>query len=250
MTHLNISTLSKYVLSGHHKSTLLHLYRLLIRSKMDYGSIVYNSASNTTLKSLDIIVQDNLRNISGCFRSTPVQSLYVLLNEMPLEKRRKGMTLKYYVKIRSHISNPAHSSLILPNNHLMYNRKRLTPPLSIRINNYCKQYNVIKPVIQNDFSYTLLNIKTSSYQISFPTVDVHLTLRKKSDTQPSEFSYIFKEHIKKNYGAYDLYYYYYYSECSHIYREPKYWYFNHYRSYRTELLKVSLIRVYISSLSH
>ncbi|KAG5873606.1 hypothetical protein JTB14_007380 [Gonioctena quinquepunctata] len=33
--------------------TLLHVYRTLIRSKMDFGCIAYDSANKTTLKFLD-----------------------------------------------------------------------------------------------------------------------------------------------------------------------------------------------------
>jgi len=40
---------------GADQSTLLHLYRALIRSKLDYGCIVYGSARPSYLKMLDPI---------------------------------------------------------------------------------------------------------------------------------------------------------------------------------------------------
>ena len=40
---------------GADKKTLLYLYRALVRSKLDYGCIVYGAASNNILKKLDPI---------------------------------------------------------------------------------------------------------------------------------------------------------------------------------------------------
>ena len=42
---------------GENRSVLLNQYRSLIRSKLDYGSIVYGSARTSYLKSLDTIHQ-------------------------------------------------------------------------------------------------------------------------------------------------------------------------------------------------
>ena len=70
------------------KSVLLNLYRSLIRSKLDYGSIVYGSARPSYLKMLNTIHHQGLRLALGAFRTSPVESLYVEAGELPLGERR------------------------------------------------------------------------------------------------------------------------------------------------------------------
>ena len=78
---------------GADKSVLLNLYRSLIRSKLDYGSIVYGSARPSYLKMLNAIHHQGLRLALGAFRTSPVESLYVEAGELPLEERRIKLSL-------------------------------------------------------------------------------------------------------------------------------------------------------------
>ena len=191
---------------GAHQDTLLHLYRLLVRSRLDYGSIVYNSAAPHILKRIDTLVQDNLRIISGCFRSTPVQSLYVLLDELPLTERRNLMSLKYYSKTRSYLSNPAHSCLTSHSHRNLYQQKNLQPPFSIRIKTIMNHYNIEQLRILNDFSYRLLQINNSTLYLTPTNVDLRLTLINKYEVVPNEMNYIFNNHIKKHYCNHKIFY--------------------------------------------
>src|SRR3989442_14110663 len=59
---------------GGDSETLLKLYRTLIRSKLDYGSIVYGSARKSYLQMLDPIQNLSLRLCLGAFRTSPVES--------------------------------------------------------------------------------------------------------------------------------------------------------------------------------
>ena len=61
---------------GGDRTVLLNLYRSLIRSKLDYGSIVNGSARKSYLKSLDTIHHQGLRLALGAFRTSPIESLY------------------------------------------------------------------------------------------------------------------------------------------------------------------------------
>ena len=61
---------------GGDRSVLLNLYRSLVRSKLDYGSIVYGSARKSYLKCLDTIHHQGSRLALGAFRTSPVESLY------------------------------------------------------------------------------------------------------------------------------------------------------------------------------
>ena len=61
------------------RTVLLNFYRSLIRSKLDYGSIVYGSARKSYLKSSDTIHHQGLG--LGALRTSPVESLYAESNE-------------------------------------------------------------------------------------------------------------------------------------------------------------------------
>ncbi|GFR29460.1 RNA-directed DNA polymerase from mobile element jockey [Trichonephila clavata] len=69
-------------------TSLLRLYRALIRSKLDYGSVVYSSACKSLLKILDPVHHQGLRLCLGAFRTSPVESLYAEAYEPPLDLRR------------------------------------------------------------------------------------------------------------------------------------------------------------------
>ena len=64
------------------QQTLLHFYRSLIRSKLDYGCIVYGSARPFYLKILEPIHNHALR-----FTTSPAVSLCVQASEPPLALR-------------------------------------------------------------------------------------------------------------------------------------------------------------------
>ena len=93
------------------RDTLLMLHHAIVRSKFDYGCVVYNTAPNTNLRQLDSIHISGLRLALGAFCTSPVSSLYTEANEAPLEERRLKLSMHYYVKIRACIDNPAHHAL-------------------------------------------------------------------------------------------------------------------------------------------
>lgn len=87
---------------GAERSTLMMIYQGLIRSVLDYGCIIYSAASQTLLKRLDSIQYRALRICMGAVKSTPVNALMVEANEMPLELRRKKLSLIYWKKMESY----------------------------------------------------------------------------------------------------------------------------------------------------
>ena len=101
---LKLLTGSKW---GTDKETMVLLYKNLIRSIIDYGSIVYQSACKTTLKKLDVIQSQALRLCCGALRCTPVQALEVDCGILPLNLRRKLLSLKAVIRYWENCSNPA-----------------------------------------------------------------------------------------------------------------------------------------------
>lgn len=78
------------------------IYYALVRSALDYGSMIYGSASISQLQSLDRVQSRALRLCSGALKSSPVVSLQVELGEMPLSLRRKKLSLAYWVNLGGH----------------------------------------------------------------------------------------------------------------------------------------------------
>ena len=90
---LNILKVLSHTTWGADRLTLLHLYRYLIRSKLDYGSIVYGSARKSYSAMLDPIHHQGLRLALGAFRTSPTASLYVEAYEPSLHTRREKTIL-------------------------------------------------------------------------------------------------------------------------------------------------------------
>ena len=108
---LNLIGVVAHLKWGGDRDTLLMLYRAIVRSKLDYGCIVYGTASNTNLRQLDSVHNSGLRLALGAFCTSPVSSLYTEANEAPLEERRLKLSMHYYVKIRACTDSPAHHAL-------------------------------------------------------------------------------------------------------------------------------------------
>ena len=81
---LNLLKVLSHTNWGADHTVLLQLYRSLIRSKLDYGSIVYGSDRKSYLMMLDTVHHQGLRLALGAFRTSPVESLYVEAEEPSL----------------------------------------------------------------------------------------------------------------------------------------------------------------------
>ena len=118
---------------GADRKVLLRLYRTLVRSKLDYGCIVYGSARPSYLRKLDSFHNQGLRLALGAFRTSPVNSLYAEANEPSLNLRRKKLSLQYYLKLKSNCDNPTHKVVFEP----LYKdeflvKEQVIPPFSLR----------------------------------------------------------------------------------------------------------------------
>ncbi|GFV49499.1 uncharacterized protein TNCV_3736371 [Trichonephila clavipes] len=103
---------------GADRTSLLRVYQAIVLSRIDYGCVAYGSACNSTLQKLDPVHHMALRICSGAFRTSPVQSLYVC-HQLPLDLRRRKLSLAFYFKILSVPSHP------LQNVYMSTSMKRL-----------------------------------------------------------------------------------------------------------------------------
>ena len=108
---LNLIRVVAHLKWGGDRDTLLMLYQAIVRSKLDYGCIVYGTGSNANLRQLDSIHYSGLRLALGAFCTSPVSSLYTGTNEAPLEERRLKLSMHYYLKTRACINKPARYAL-------------------------------------------------------------------------------------------------------------------------------------------
>jgi len=185
---------------GADQETLLRLYRSMVRSKLDYGSIVYGSASDHLLKSLDTVANEAIRIATGAFKSTPINRLYVLANEPTLEKRRAELTLRYFYKIKSHIMNPAYNSVINSDLRLFFNsRPHIKPPIAVRIQEYLNRYELESGPVLLYRTPTVY-----SWQMRNAHVDLELSMFAK-DTTPKNIMYrAFYSRIHDKYSEHKL----------------------------------------------
>jgi len=70
---------------GAYRLSLKRIYNTLIRSSIDYGSIVYGFANETTLKKIEAIQNQALRICCGAVRSSPIAALQVEVGVAPLK---------------------------------------------------------------------------------------------------------------------------------------------------------------------
>lgn len=86
--------------------------RTIICPKLDYGCMICGLARRTYLKPLDTIHHEGIRLALGAFSTSPIESLYVEVNEPSLKLRREKLALQHYLKLKSCPSNPAYNSTL------------------------------------------------------------------------------------------------------------------------------------------
>ena len=180
---------------------LLRLYRALIRSKLDYGCIVYGSARQSYIAMLDTIHHQGLRICLGAFRTSPVQSLYVEADEESLCRRREKLSIQYGIRIKSTPQNPVYKTIFHPKCGNRFGDKPNTiPTFGIRLKILLDNCNIDTSIIapNNYYAIPLWNIPT-------PLMRYDLKTLKKSDTNPIEYIARYND-IRNEFSDYDYIY--------------------------------------------
>ena len=136
---------------GADKKSLLRLYNSLCRSKLEYGSQIYSSACVSKLKELDVVHNAGLRICSGAFKTSPVESLYVDNEELPLDLRREELGLRYFMKLKGLPDNPA-SSVIRQCDPRKFESTRASKPFTVRISTSDDNRDIINQKIKTKHS--------------------------------------------------------------------------------------------------
>ncbi|GBO20397.1 putative RNA-directed DNA polymerase from transposon X-element [Araneus ventricosus] len=110
---LNILKVLSKTSWGADRTSLLRIYQAVILSRIDFGCMVYGSARPTVLRRLDTVHHSALRICSGAFRTSPVESLYVICHQLPLHLRREKLSALYFFRAMSVSMHPI-NQLALP----------------------------------------------------------------------------------------------------------------------------------------
>lgn len=126
----NRTDIMKYLSNKHigaHPSSLLNMYKGVIRSKLDYGSTIYGIASKAQLRTLDTIHLSGIKIALGLLKNTPSHAVLAESGELPLDLRRSWLAQKESIKMwsqsqssKKYINNSVH----FYNNQ--FNHKNLT----------------------------------------------------------------------------------------------------------------------------
>jgi len=184
MKAMNLLKVVSHTDWGADTDTLLKLYRSHIRSKLDYGCIVYGSARPSYLKALDCVQNLALRICLRAFRTSPTNSLHVESNETPLTMRRERLAIQYMLKIRATPQNPVYDYIFKPSFKKLFEKKpHAIAPLGIRLNQRICDIGIsMKHIaIQRQPSIPVWCLKSGIFNF-----DLQI-LGRKSDVPPHEY---------------------------------------------------------------
>ena len=85
---------------------LLRVCRAIVRSKIDFGCQIYQSAKPKILQRLDSIHNMAIRLCTGALRALPVDSLHAESGEPPLYIRKKQLIMQHYMCIQKLSGTP------------------------------------------------------------------------------------------------------------------------------------------------
>mgnify|MGYP003623217385 CR=1 FL=1 len=167
--------------------TLLCTYRAIIRSKLDYGCIVYNSARQSTLKTINSIQTSALRIVTGCFRTSPIQSILIETEELPLDIRRNILTIQYAFKILTSPNSKIYS-YVFPNRR-QNNIRTNNIPFCERVLNYMNDIDLtFPPMIPITYRSDII-----PWKLQTPPIITTLAEYNKHGTNTSTFIQLFNE---------------------------------------------------------
>lgn len=122
---------------GSDQNSLILIYKSLILSLINYGSVIYGTGKEKILKSLGPVHNQRIRLASGAFRTSPVDSILCNAGEPSLQIIRNINTAKYIIKT-SNLSNHVTASNFHPNqinSHTTVYENHIKIKESISLNN-------------------------------------------------------------------------------------------------------------------
>ena len=186
---------------GSDRSTLLLLYRAIVRSKLDYACFVYDGACESSKTMLDTVHHASLRVVTGAFRTSPVPSLLAEVNEPPLSVRRQMLGMRYALKLRQFPAHPTYPCVF--SRHLLSLFDGSTQrhiPFGVRTQNLIARSGLsLRNVMRVE------TLASPPWQNIRPQIDLTLANMKKDETSPIEFRLRAFEHMASYEGRSFIY---------------------------------------------
>jgi len=188
---LNVIKSLRHIEWGAEGSIILNVYRSLVRSKFDYGSICYGNSESKNLQILDTIHNVGLRFSIGAFKSSPIVSMLSLTGETFLQFRRTKLSLSYIARILSTLENSTIHFLNRKRFSAIYeHNSKLRKPLGLRLQKEMTDINIVFNEICERENSQIPTWKQSNY-----LVDTSLSVHSKKETPNITYSNLFDELI-------------------------------------------------------
>ncbi|XP_043198372.1 uncharacterized protein LOC122368480 [Amphibalanus amphitrite] len=159
------------------------MYRVLIRSKLDYGCFIYDNTSHSIKRTLDTVHHSAIRIATGAFRTTPVDSLLADAHEPPLGLRREALGMRYALKLRQFPFHPSYGAVYSSGfrsifGHPTDTRRSKPAPFCLRMQTLFAESGIRpRDVIRMDSHV----VGTPPWRLVTPEVDVSLAATRKRD---------------------------------------------------------------------
>lgn len=142
--------------------TALLFYKSYIRSIIDYGCVLYGSASKTLLNRLDVVQNKALRICLGAMKSTPTEPLHLEALEPPLHLRRQFLSNKFLLKQKAN-KTPLLNRIVRLNEFDLTNKfwtKKSSPPLCSSFRECVEHFSELDNLFQIFPSYDFYDFIT------------------------------------------------------------------------------------------
>ena len=174
---------------GADRVTLLRLHRALVRSVLDYVSIVYGCSSATYLHTLDTVHHAGICLATSAFCTSHIDCVLICAGEPSLSMHRDILLCSYSAKICGFPNHPTYRSLLHPQYKFSYvNRPSLPRPSGIRLVSLLQDLNISLPKL---VQYPYLTVPP--WTLLHPMFDFCLTAFSKTHTCSSVFQLNFRE---------------------------------------------------------
>lgn len=165
------------------------MYRALVLSKLEYGSVVYASARPSLLKKLNTVHLTGLRLCTGALRTSPSTSVCCDAGVPPLSYIRDRAILRYGATVRVQLCHPNWKVMFRRESQRIFeNRPTVTAPTGVRLKRYMRE-NRLR--MNNVLPIGVCEVPPWT----IPTLQVHLELSnlRKAETANEEYRQRFEE---------------------------------------------------------